>query len=64
MTNTLIFIKKLENYNIDKIFTLKPVDEKDFNFILPKECIKTTQINIILHKHDHLIVLKNNEFHL
>ena len=44
--------KKLENYNIDKIFTLKPVDEKDFNFILPKECIKTTQINIILHKHE------------
>lgn len=45
---------KLKSYDIDKIFTLKPVDEKDFNFILRKECIKTTQINIILHKHELL----------
>ena len=40
MTNTLIFIKKLKTISIN--FTLKPVDEKDFNLYCQKNVLRAS----------------------
>ena len=43
---------KLKRNKIKKIFSLYPLDQNNFDFILGKECIKTTKINKILNKHE------------
>ncbi len=46
--------QKLLNKNVKKIFTVSPLDQNSFDFILRKNCYKTTQINQILFEHDLL----------
>ena len=43
--------EKLDNYNVDRIFTLGSIDIKSFNLILKENCIKTNKINDILLEH-------------
>lgn len=37
---------------VDTIFTIMPLNVKNFEFIFEKDCIKTVKINKILSKHD------------
>lgn len=58
----LTFYKdKLKKNKIKKIFSLYPLDVNDFNFILDKECIKTTKINKILTKHELFNCFENGQ---
>ena len=53
--------EKLAKYKIKKIFPLYPLNENDFNFVLDKDCIKTTKINKLLLKHDLLKCFENEQ---
>ena len=44
--------KKLIKNKVKKIYTIKPLDIKTFDFLLSKKCIITKEINIILSEHD------------
>ena len=46
------YIAALSRNQIDIIFTIKPINLENFQFIFKKNCIKTIKINKILDKHD------------
>lgn len=45
------FQKQLIKNNISKIYTLHPLSEDSFNFVLRDGCIKTKKINNLLSEH-------------
>ena len=53
--------KKLAEKEIEKIFTIYPLDQGAFNFVLDDNCFKTTKINKILYKHDLLNCFENEK---
>ena len=53
------FKDKIIKNDIKKIFTIYPLNEKAFDFVLDKNCFKTSKINNILVKHDLLNCFEN-----
>ena len=46
------FKKKLVEKDISQIFTIKPLDEKTFDFVFNPNCVETLKINEILFLHN------------
>jgi hypothetical protein len=47
---------------IKKIYTIKPLDEKTFKFMLKSNCLSSLRINKILFQHDITNCFANKKY--
>jgi hypothetical protein len=61
-TYSAFFKQKLMDRKIKKIYTIKPLDEKTFKFMLKSNCLSSLRINKILFQHDITNCFANKKY--